>query len=1127
MTRSKQDERTKPAREALNRLDAALVSNNSAGRTIALGEVMKEAATLGSQWPVYSAWGLMQKHRKILPKGEVLDLWEQHKKSADQYVTRFVHVVWSHINKLEGGRGAADNEPVNWLRFWLSARERATRATGTAQQNALDECDALLELTTRLFSAVYPDACASDAWVGDLCNQAIAHAQYARCHVNPKNPLSLADGNKNEDQLLVMARALGSVMREHVYENFTILDAATAQLANRPLGDRLNDPMKQADRMGRVLRFWASLDPVVAHILKSRFGTELGTSDAHNERIIPWVKGIEQGIALVGPPQAGKTSLMFASEYVTAECASEIPAVTVRHALDDVNDVNEKRAKWKRREERFNTQQSAKLSAQTELSGLCSFGFFDLSGEEYFPQAEDAAPNREVIRRRYATSPPSVVAMIFKSDSEAAKIGSAFDDLMQTVGQTASEAAGPKITLESLNKSRPVYFLIGKVDLILAKQTGNEEQLALLDDAVVDDRLVRALSAQLTDEVVDLRKFGVEEDSAVAPDLELRIRNNAEMCRTPGRLRAIIDALELTREQRVACGTTSHTNLRLLFVQCGAAPGGRAEFPPIHGVDTFWRHLWQHIPPATAGARHVHLTRVFVTDPTQDLERVQKLARHADEIRIPAWPAAEADALRARIGPCSKALADEILATGHWPASLDKFSAGREWYRENLKFLSALDAIVAPYQRAQDDLETAIGTALHDLLIALGAPPDRAVNGLEGFTAAEPVTEGLSGQVATWRGDFAGRDIDNQSFMFHGAVGALRGSSQLRSEPTKPFETNAALAWLASGEPLERRLSEIFNYPVQDENGEVKADALITEGLGLLADYEPFCKNLAVELLEFDRTKVRALEYLAADLADVRSRGVKAVLALHKLATSATRAPNLAKCITDAATLMTLSGVVREMGFDPVQLLSGARGRGTATQSLTDASEKLLEAKAASGFRITQIFSGKKTETVIKALNSAWALVSEYTTNVRPSLSAEPTQADVVRDLRRFTFVKWYTQNLGASDIVTERDLMVVPMALAAQTAAIAAEEKAAAFSSALRGYIESLREVILKERVRYLIEGNLYEQLSPDARKHLNQLFQRPPGPNPDRAQREARLSNWEETYFKAIKMALEALPV
>ena len=68
--------------------------------------------------------------------------------------------------------------------------------------------------------------------------------------------------------------------------------------------------------------------------------------------------------------------------------------------------------------------------------------------------------------------------------------------------------------------------------------------------------------------------------------------------------------------------------------------------------------------------------------------------------------------------------------------------------------------------------------------------------------------------------------------------------------------------------------------------------------------------------------------------------------------------------------------------------------------------------------------------------------------------------------------------------------------------------------------------EAIVKERVRYLIEGNLYGQLLPDARKHLNQLFLKSPGANLNPKQREARLSNWEETYFKAIKTALEALP-
>lgn len=1125
MTRPEHDARTQPARNALKRLEAALAGKNAADRDAAFREVMEHASSLGSPWPRYSAWSLMQKYRKTLQPGELLDLWQHNKLPAEQFLTRFVHVVWDHINILEGGGGAADNETADWLSFWITVRDRANSASGGAQQNALDESDALLELITRLFSAVYPDPCASDVWVEDLREQAIAHAQYARCHVNPDNPLSLADDNQRQSHLLAMSRALGAVMRPRLYTEVTTLEAATAQLAALPQGDRLGDA-KQVDRMGRVLRYWASLDTTVAYILERRFGTVLGASVKHEERIIPWVKGIEQGIALVGPPQAGKTSLMFASEYVTADLVPDLPNVRVRHAQDDEADIKAKRSQWKRREERFNTQQSAKLSAQTDVSGLCSFGFFDLSGEEYFPQWGDAVPNREVIRRRYATSPPSVVAMIFKSDGDPAKIGSAFDDLMQTVGQTAQDAAGSAATVQALNSARPVYFLIGKVDLIVARQTSDEEQETLLAHADIDDRLVTALSAQLSDEVIDLRSFGPGDDSAVAEDLEIRIRNNAEMCKTPGRLRAVIDALELTRAQRIACGATGHTNLRLLFVQCGAAPGGKAEFPPVLGVDTFWRDLWEKVPTATAEARGIHLRQGFVDKPTDDLKNARELARHAESVRIPPWPVERVDKLMEKIKSRSKALADEILSADQRQLPLDKFSASREWTRESLDLLIALDHVIEPYRAAQKGLDTATCSALHELLVSLGTVPDKSVNELEGFTTAEPVTEGLSGQVAKWRGDFSGRDIDANSFMFHGAVGALRGSSPLRSEPTEPFEANPALAWLATGDTLERRLSEIFGDPADDQSEGVEAETLITRGLELLANYKPRFGNLAVELLEFDRTKVEALQHLAGDLANVQEHGIKTILALRQLVVDTTRAPTLETRITEATTLAMLSAVVRELGFDPVKLLAAAGEGGSAVQTLADAAEQLIGAKNAATTFELPFTRSKKKETVAKALNSAWSMVADYAAPVRPKLSPDPNTADAAREQRRFAFVHWYTQELSASTIVKDRDLGAKPSATAAKNAAITAVKRAAAFEGALRGYVEGLRVVILKERDRYLKEGKLFEQLPQESRQQLNQLFQQSYGADPDPAEREALLREWETTYFKAIRLALEMQP-
>lgn len=1134
MEKSERDEHAQVARNALIALEAALVDGKAAARDEAMASVRQEAATLGNPWPLYSAWGLMQKHRERLQQGEVLDVWHRQHAPVDPYLIRFVHVVWGHINTLEHGRGAADSEPKDWLSHWLTVRERALSAVGTARQNALDECDALLEMITRLFSAVYPLRCASDAWVEDLREQAIAQAQYARCHVDPANVLSLADDNRTIEHLLVMSRALGAVMRERLYTDATSLEDATAHLASLQQGDRLNNSQEQADRIGRVLRYWAALDDVVAYILKRRFGVVLTTFVKHELRPIPWVKGIEQGIALVGPPQAGKTSLMFASEHVTTDLVPDLPDVNVHHALGNVADVNDKRSRWKQREERFNTAQSAKLSARTELHGLCSFGFFDLSGEEYFPTAGAAVPNYEAIRRRYETSPPSVVAMIFKADGDPATIGPAFEDLMTIVGLSAEKAAQPAATLEALNAARPVYFLIGKADLILAAQTNDHDQRALLDGASVDDRLVRALSAQLTDEVIDLRAFGPESDAAVAEDLETRVRYNAEMCRTPGRLRAVIKALELTREQRKACRETHHTNLRLLFVQCGAAPGGEAEFPPIHGVDTFWRDLWTAVPPATAAARQSYLTSAFVTQPTTDVYNARELGKLADAIQAPAWPTAQAERLRALVGTKSLTLANDILASDHRQVPLDQFGSSREWSGGSLELLAALDTLVAPFRDAQKDFPAALEKALHKVIRSLGAPAEEAVGNLEGFVAVEAATRELSGMVDDWRKELAGLDLGEASFMFHGAIGALRGSSPLRSEPADPFETNAALAWLANGDTLEQRLIEIFGNAIHDEHEGIEAATLLTEGLNLLANYTPAYRNLAVALLEFDHTKVQALESLAPKLADMRARGIRAVLALRQLAMATTRAPALEKRVAEAATLMVVGRVVRELGFDPVKLLQGIGGGG-AVQLLTNATEALNEAKTASTAFELPMMPSTKRATVLKHLNSAWNTVADYADPSWPRLPADPTTADVVRELRRFGFVTWFTQQLAASNAVKDsaavtalqgRDLAEDPVASVARSAVATAASRATTFATALGGYVEALRVAIIEERVEYLVKGDIMEQLPESAQQLFGQIFQQSQGASLTAAEREAHLLKSENTYFSAIKLALGMQP-
>jgi hypothetical protein len=245
------------------------------------------------------------------------------------------------------------------------------------------------------------------------------------------------------------------------------------------------------------------------------------------------------------------------------------------------------------------------------------------------------------------------------------------------------------------------------------------------------------------------------------------------------------------------------------------------------------------------------------------------------------------------------------------------------------------------------------------------------------------------------------------------------GSSPLHSEPAEPFETNAALAWLANGDTLEQRLMEIFGNAIRDEHEGIEAATLLTEGLNLLSNYSPAYCNLAVALLEFEHTKVQALECLAPELADIRLRGIRAVFALRQLAMATTRPPALEKRVSEAATLMVVGRVVRELGFDPVKLLQGIGGGG-AVQLLTNATEALNEVKIAFTAFELPIIPSTKRATVLKHLNSARNTAADYADPSCPRLPAEPTTADVVGELQRFGFVTWFTQQLAATNAVKD-----------------------------------------------------------------------------------------------------------
>lgn len=565
--------------------------------------ILAYATTARDPAPLYDFWWAVEAHRDVLGRGFYLDLWDLFDQAGagrvfDEADGELLRYYVCQINAdFVSLLSPADD--VGWATAWQ--RRIADLAASPATVADTVGGRRLLYSVLNLYADLYPDV-ADGEGLAELERQLAAAAAARGCSEPADAPLlrpqeALA-GPTDDPARTALVHVLAFAYRSLAHFGVVPLPELIGRLVERLGGE---DGMAgRQELMLRLFKFWAAGSPLVHQVLREKCGYEFHTPPVPRPITLPAYHGTDNFVCLVGEREVGKTAFMFASEAASKlppAVGRSVPELAVRHDSREEIQVDSERKKWLAKEPSKTGNQS--LYAQTSVSGLCRFTFYDIGGEELYHR--DRPGPSPWLQDHFEKRKPCALLMMFEpTTSDVGRYARLVELLELHLGAR-----------DGRYRDLPIYFVLNKADRHLVGDESPRRELARFLQA--EEPLVGGFR---------FPTIRYEEGVLSAADVGDRLSNTPACCRNLAFLDVLLEDLRRLSEVVDACFQRGYTNLSFVYTTC--LPGKGSDYGSVRAL---WSDLAEFLGVSTVDGRKELYHRAFADQIDEHFGFADELAR--------------------------------------------------------------------------------------------------------------------------------------------------------------------------------------------------------------------------------------------------------------------------------------------------------------------------------------------------------------------------------------------------------------------------------------------------------------------------------------------------------------------